>query len=117
MIYLVISSGVVISIHYCMGKKASVEYGYKEDKGCGICGMKEKQGCCHNEFKVVKLDDSHQAVKADWQIAPLVVESPLVSDNVYTGFLRNTEFLSLKYHSPPDPKGNSIYLHHRVLRV
>lgn len=100
-----------------MGKKASVEYGYKEDKGCGICGMKEKQGCCHDEFKVVKLDDSHQLAKADWKMSLPMVDAPVAVDDTPTGFPRNAEFLSLKYHSPPDPKGNSVYLHYRVLRV
>ncbi len=38
------ASGIAMEIHYCMGKKAGMEfYGSNEDK-CGKCGMIEKKG-------------------------------------------------------------------------
>ena len=62
-LYLAVSSGVVMEVHYCMGKIAGVEwYGGQNDK-CGKCGMTEKKsGCCHDELKIYKLEDSHKNV-------------------------------------------------------
>jgi hypothetical protein len=59
-LYLFIASGVVVNLHYCMGKRAAVSLGYNHNDGCGKCGMKNTKGCCHDEYKVVKLQDSHQ---------------------------------------------------------
>jgi len=51
------SSGTVLSLHYCMGDFASVSIGHKDKKGCDKCGM-EKKGCCHDDVKVIKLDNN-----------------------------------------------------------
>ena len=65
-LYMTVSSGIAMEIHYCMGKKAGIElYGSSSDK-CGKCGMKDnKTGCCHNELKFYKLQDSHKSVSND----------------------------------------------------
>ncbi|MBL0146451.1 MAG: hypothetical protein IPP48_12605 [Chitinophagaceae bacterium] len=61
-IYMAASTGIAMDVHYCMGKLAGVEYFSKVDDKCGRCGMKEvgKNGCCHDEHKFVKLEDSHK---------------------------------------------------------
>jgi len=51
------SSGTVLSLHYCMGDFASVSIGHKDKKGCDKCGM-ENKGCCHDDVKVIKLDNN-----------------------------------------------------------
>lgn len=61
-LYLAVSSGVAMEIHYCMGKKAGMDlYSSSKDK-CHKCGMKEKKGCCSDENKFYKLSDSHKNV-------------------------------------------------------
>lgn len=57
-VYLAISSGVVVNIHYCMGKVAEVALGHNTNDKCGQCGM-ENDGCCHDDVKVVKIQDTH----------------------------------------------------------
>lgn len=61
-IYMAVSTGIAMEVHYCMGKLAGVEYFGDEKERCGKCGMKEigKNGCCHDEHKFVKLEDSHK---------------------------------------------------------
>lgn len=59
-VYLAISSGVVVNIHYCMGKVAEVALGHNTNDKCGQCGM-ENDGCCHDDVKVVKIQDTHSA--------------------------------------------------------
>ncbi len=38
---MTIASGVVVNVHYCMGRLASVEYGYDDHDVCGKCGMSD----------------------------------------------------------------------------
>lgn len=65
-VYMAVSSGVALELHYCMGDKAGMDlYGSSTGK-CGKCGMAEKDtGCCHDEFKFYKLSDSHKTVSND----------------------------------------------------
>ena len=64
-LYLGVSSGIAMEIHYCMGKKAGTDlYGNSNNK-CPKCGMKEKKGCCNDEHKFYKLNDSHKNVSND----------------------------------------------------
>jgi hypothetical protein len=54
MMYMTVTSGVVINIHYCMGEVATVELGHNSQDSCGQCGM-DNSGCCHDDVQVVKL--------------------------------------------------------------
>jgi hypothetical protein len=101
-LYLGVSSGVAMEIHYCMGKKAGVEfYGSDNDK-CGKCGMKEKKGgCCNDEHKFYKLNDSHKNVSTY-----LSFEKPvaIVSDTVPAFdilFTCSPIVNNINNHSPP----------------
>ncbi|RYD79988.1 MAG: hypothetical protein EOP53_08765 [Sphingobacteriales bacterium] len=62
LMYMTVSSGIAMEIHYCMGERAGADlYSTGSDK-CGRCGMKEqnKKGCCHDDHKFYKLEDSHK---------------------------------------------------------
>jgi hypothetical protein len=60
---MAVSSGIAMDIHYCMGKRAGIDFYKTENDRCGRCGMKEKKkGCCHDEIKFHKLEDSHKNV-------------------------------------------------------
>ena len=115
-LYVSIASGVMVNIHYCMGDLASVEYGTDASEACGKCGMKEKKGCCHTEYKFVKLQDAHQLVKTAIEFTQLPAELPAYTVNNDI-FLKEQSHLSLNYHSPPDPRVNEVYLHNCVFRI
>jgi hypothetical protein len=57
-VYLAVSGGVAMTVHYCMGEVAAVGIGHSESDECGDCGM-ENSGCCHDDFKIVKISDYH----------------------------------------------------------
>jgi hypothetical protein len=62
-LYVAVSSGVALELHYCMGNKAGMDIYGTANKKCGKCGMTEKKtGCCHDEFKFYKISDSHKTV-------------------------------------------------------
>lgn len=57
LVHTAASSGTVLSLHYCMGDFASVSIGHKDKKGCDKCGM-ENKGCCHDDVRVIKIDNN-----------------------------------------------------------
>ena len=115
---MVVSSGIAMEIHYCMGKKAGQDfYSTKNDK-CGKCGMKEKKGsCCNDEHKFVKLEDSHKNVynNIDFSTNEIAVVTvyPL-----YNWQLPNDVAVALvNNHSPPDYTGPGACIMNCVFRI
>ena len=114
---MTISSGVAMDIHYCMGKKAGVDfYGATNDK-CGLCGMKEKKGCCHDEHKFYKLNDSHKNVSNN--ISFTANEVAVVTEySLYNWQLpSNAAAITVNNHSPPDLTGPSACILNCVFRI
>ena len=117
-IYFAISSGVVVNIHYCMGKMSSVKLEAWSPNECA-CGkkMESKKGCCRTELKVVKIQDAQKATYADFAIhAPVI---PLVSELnlLQTPFYNAQVILLPKEHSPPISSGQDTYLRNCVFRI
>ncbi len=102
-LYLAVSSGIALEIHYCMGKEAGMElYGSSSDK-CGKCGMTEKEtGCCHDDFKFYKLSDTHKTVSNNIDFTPPVF-NVVSHQNIYDWQLPdNSAVTAISNHSPPD---------------
>ncbi len=102
LIYIVVSSGIAMDIHYCMGKKAGVDFYSNGSDICGKCGMEEdKTGCCHDEHQFVKLSDSHQNVYNTISFASYNVDVinsfPFIELQLPTQFATS----SPSNHSPP----------------
>jgi len=117
-LYMTVSSGIGMEIHYCMGKKAGMEfYGSSSDK-CGKCGMTEKDtGCCHDEHKFYKLQDSHKTVSNDIHFTQpefaLVSEYPLFNSKLPA----NIALTAINNHSPPEYTGPSACILNCVFRI
>ena len=115
-LYLAVSSGIALNIHHCMGKIYSVGLFGHSDK-CGKCGMKSGHGlCCSDQFKMVKLNDSHLASSGEipinspvvfvnqFQIQPLIISyNKMVPDRID--------------HSPPGPSGKLLCVYNCVFRI
>ncbi len=104
LVHTVANSGMVLSAHYCMGSIASVSISHNESKKCDNCGMEDK-GCCHDDQKIIKLDDSHLIQTASLHFK---MEMPFIAHQHFTVFdvqkksqfsFRNTSFE--KYNTPP----------------
>ena len=67
-------------MHYCMGKLISTNLHADEKKDCDKCGMekKDKNGCCKDEQKQVKIEKEHlnAAVYATVSLAASLAELP-----------------------------------------
>jgi hypothetical protein len=81
LIYFTVSSGVVVSMHYCMNKLDSTRLWTSSDDECGRCGMhKGENHCCWDDVTLVKLQTDHFASKLfvnDW--APAILVHPVVA--------------------------------------
>lgn len=118
MIYLAVSSGVVVNIHYCMGKMSSVKLQAWAPNNCA-CGkkMESKKGCCKTELKMVKLEDAQKISYADYVFqAPVAqIASPL--SLLQTPFYNARVTVLPNGHSPPLLYDSDIYVRNCVFRI
>ena len=118
MLYMTVASGVAMEIHYCMGKKAGVEFYGSDNEKCGRCGMKEKKaGCCHDEHKFYKLSDSHKNVSNNINFS--AGELAIIQDHpVFNWKLpANAALTAYNTHSPPDCTGPGACVMNCVFRL
>ena len=116
-IYLMMSSGIAMEVHYCMGKKLGVEFYSTARSKCSRCGMKEKKGgCCHDEHKFVKLSNEHKNITADnvFKAPPVNIAAPVFN---YTDFLPSVPVISFHCNASPDIPKPGICILHCVFRI
>lgn len=120
-VYLLLSSGVVLQLHYCMDRLAEVGlFASDHQDACGDCGMEmnANNGCCQDRTDVIKLvqDQTFQAVS-------LSLPKLLVADCPVT-YLNTNQVLATQPHftpfsdDPPDPVfGRYRYRTLQVFRI
>ena len=73
--YLILTSGVVVHLHYCMDRLATVGlFAPDHEDACDDCGMDmtEANDCCHDRTDVIKLKQdqtSHSSLVANFKKA------------------------------------------------
>lgn len=120
LIYLTVSSGATVNLHYCMGKLMSWDLSAKSDGKCGTCGMQKAghKGCCSDEQKRLKVDKDQQVSDYSFQFIsvstvaitvthaelPLIYPSNLAADYPTT-------------HAPPDVGKVHLFILNRNFRL
>lgn len=62
-LYILLSIGFSMDVHYCMGKRVGIDFFKVDDGKCGKCGMPEDEtGCCSNQHSFYKIVDSHKHI-------------------------------------------------------
>ena len=114
MMYMTVTSGVVINIHYCMGEVATVELGHNSQDSCGQCGM-DNSGCCHDDVQVVKLcaDQLPASVNVDLQQSQAVLSQHDAMDT--RNEIPAKWFGTTKVHTTPKSFDRNI--RYRVFRI
>ncbi len=116
---MAVSTGIAMEVHYCMGKLAGVEYFGNEDEKCGKCGMKEvgKNGCCHDEHKFIKLEDSHKNVfnNLDFTTIEVAIINTLPIFDWHVQ--KNRTQLVVANHSPPIYNKPSVCIVNCTFRI
>ena len=118
--YFVVTSGVVVNSHYCMNRLASTElFVFKGDK-CGKCGMNihKSHGCCHDEVKVVKMQNDQQpTISLAFYLPSLDAAPAVISDFISTSYYNVPVDRPYHNHSPPLLTEQDTYLRNRVFRI
>lgn len=118
--YLTVTCGVVVNLHYCMDRLASVHFFGGESDTCGQCGMTmhEKNPCCHDEVKVVKLEqDQNKLSTPDYAITGLSEISIKPSEFFNAPFMAALKMSAGNDHSPPLLSEQDTYLQISVFRI
>ena len=117
--YLAVSCGVVINFHYCMHRLASTRLFGSTKNVCGKCGVdsKKSNGCCHDEVKVVKLQQDQQSVQTGISIKSPGPTASLTSLFLILPFQNIDGIRHNSDHSPPLLPTQDIYLQNGVFRI
>ena len=117
-LYLGVSSGIAMEIHYCMGKQAGIELYSKGSDKCGKCGMTEKKGgCCSDEHKFYKLEDSHKNVSNNLQFdAPVSIITNNFQEYVFR-VIDDPACNTASINAPPEYTGPSACVLNCVFRI
>ena len=117
-VYFAFACGVLVNFHYCMDRYDSYSLFKAKSDWCPKCHMHTgSRGCCHDEVKIVKLQDDHQTSSFSF-----------LFKNIYAGITLPSEFLSAislnkdialnkTDHSPPLLPQQDIYIQNRVFRI
>jgi hypothetical protein len=119
--YLSATSGMVLNVHYCMGKISSVTFGHEKDHNdgtCDKCGMiKTENHCCKDEVTEVKLNDVHQTSSVAFELASISTLQPvklIVLNDPEQGVSAPPLH---DYISPPPKTLNKVYLNVRTFLI
>jgi hypothetical protein len=113
-IYMVTTSGIVISTHYCMGEVAGYALGHSEKELCDTCGM-DNDGCCHDELSVHQLKSDHQSGNFSYSFSLPALPVPIWEQPKADYTLQRQHSVSF-YNSPP-PVLNNLQARLCVFRI
>lgn len=119
LVYFIMTCGIIVNLHYCMGRVQSVEFYGSEKKVCDLCGMslKNTHGCCKEEVKILKIQDDQNKVQASYTINNIDVVATIPSDFIVASTY-NAERAPHSYnHSPPLLTKQDTYLQNCVFRI
>lgn len=117
--YFIVSCGVVINLHYCMGSYQSFTLYEAQYKKCGKCGMhmEDNSGCCRDEVKIIKLQDDQNSTYVSYSIQGIVAAVITPSEFIAASVLNVEELLHYNNLSPPLLNGQDTYLQNCVFRI
>lgn len=117
LVYFTVSTGFVVSLHYCMDRLDSAQIGERRSGTCGRCGMhKGHLKCCWDDVKMVKLQTTHVASKqivADFSFPTALV---LTTEFLVSPFYNYTQTDHSLAHAPPWGEQDT-YLRNCVFRI
>lgn len=75
-VYITVSSGATINMHYCMGKLMTVDLQQEQKGTCGSCGMEKSghKGCCKDEQKKLQIEKDQKISESSSQFQYAVSE-------------------------------------------
>lgn len=120
LVYLAVSTGVMVNYHFCMNRLASTQFYAEASKTCPKCGMHidVSHGCCRDEVKIVKMENDQPLTHwVEWRIASPELAVPLWAEYTHDLSGDNAEQLLATDTSPPPLHRQDTYLHNCVFRI
>ena len=114
--YLGLTSGLAVNIHYCMGKIADVQLNDYHETACK-CGKKTAMPCCNHQYELVKVNDAHQQVAADFDLKTPQITLHTFENLVALLLAPQTQQATIANHTPPLLSPPDIYLQNCVFRI
>lgn len=118
LLFLIANSGVAVSLHWCGGKLASIDFFADGEHNCK-CGKKAmKPNCCKD--KTIHLNASDELAKTSHFAFKIATTKFLFAFLAPTEFVPSAKFkyvVSDFYHPPPFKPKNPIYLLDRVFLI
>ncbi len=124
-VFILSSGGVLVDMHYCMGKikGTSISSSFSStDTHCASCGMSKKsttgKSCCHDTKKLVKNQFDQKIVeKASFSVATIFVILPIQAFAATT-FTDEVALINHSFtHGPPLQSALPIYLRNRTFLI
>lgn len=75
------------------------------------------KGCCHDENKLIKIQDDQKANYVSLEILKLAVAAPIVVDHSITYLLPQQNELLPKSNAPPLTGDIDLYIRNNVFRI
>ena len=118
-LYLVVTSGMEVQFHYCMGRLKNTTIAGSPADRCGSCGMEKKDSaCCHDESRWGKVNDNHQpAVFTNTVPAPFSMHLPAVHYSWVNHPVHTNLVVAVSNHSPPPLITPDLNLLNGVFRI
>ena len=121
LVYGVSSSGMSITLHYCMSEFAGWELSAEPSSApCDTCGMKkqDRKGCCHDEKKTVKSEKDQKNVEQSLSFVKAPVTFINSNYSLYaSSYLLNTAKELPFSHTPPLPPTVPYYIYNCNFRI
>lgn len=115
LVYLFTTLGTVLSTHYCMGRAVSVQWaGFHAS--ADPCGS-NTHGCCHTDYKVLKLADVHEGASVHLHVLQLPALLPAPAAPAIAFFGTGREPRRSVAHAPPDAETPPLYIQHCTFRI
>jgi len=117
-IYFAFACGVLVNFHYCMDRYDSYSFYKAKSDWCPKCHMHTgTRGCCHDEVKIIKLQDDHQTSSLSFAFKDVPPAVIIPSEFLSVSPLMKDSDLGKTDTSPPVLSPPDIYLQNRVFRI
>jgi hypothetical protein len=116
LVYFTVSTGFVVSLHYCMDRLACAQIGDNHSNKCPYCGMQKDGKCCRDDVKIVKLETTHlasNAISTNFSLHLIAVTTPEFFTAAFYNFSTPNRAIA---HSPPLGRQDT-YIQNCVFRI
>ncbi|MGO4290182.1 HYC_CC_PP family protein [Chitinophaga sp. RAB17] len=118
-LYLGVSTGATVHVHYCMGKVSNWGWGHENKKHCDNCGIEKSSGkkCCKDEHKTFKITNDQQPSDSIFHTLSVLAMLPPQSGNGYRQPVQMIVNMQPQTHAPPILTPCPLYLRHCIFLI